>query len=209
MAIHKLKQAGFTDVVIATDHGFFLNAQAEAGDVCAKPAGTWIVVHDRALLGEGEPDAAISQCSREGRHTRRLREAFAGPRSMAPYRRGLLYFHGGASLQEAIVPVITVRLKQAKQPQMAAAKVRCPTRMARSGLRPGYRWSTCRRGRGHVLARRNFEILLEAHDKKGKIVGEAKRGGPSTSRPGRHAEARGARCRSRSGWPWSSRASSR
>ncbi len=46
-----------------------------------------------------------------------------GPRSMAPYRKGLLYFHGGASLQEAIVPVITVRLKQAKQPQIAAAKV--------------------------------------------------------------------------------------
>ena len=28
---------------------------------------------------------------------------------MAPYRAGVLYFHGGASLQEAIVPVLTVR----------------------------------------------------------------------------------------------------
>lgn len=37
VAIHKLKKAGFHDVIIATDHGFFLNAQAEAGDVCAKP----------------------------------------------------------------------------------------------------------------------------------------------------------------------------
>ena len=39
VAVHKLKRAGFADVVIATDHGFVLNAHAEAGDVCAKPAG--------------------------------------------------------------------------------------------------------------------------------------------------------------------------
>ena len=46
--------------MIATDHGFVLNAHAEAGELyCAKPAGAWtILVHDRALLGEGEPDAA-------------------------------------------------------------------------------------------------------------------------------------------------------
>jgi len=30
---------------------------------------------------------------------------------MAPYRAGVLYFHGGASLQEVVVPVITVRLE--------------------------------------------------------------------------------------------------
>gem|GEM_PF-5381932 len=29
------------EAVIVTDHGFFLNAQAEAGDVCVKPQGKW------------------------------------------------------------------------------------------------------------------------------------------------------------------------
>ncbi|MGD9975628.1 MAG: PglZ domain-containing protein [Desulfatirhabdiaceae bacterium] len=37
----KLRDKGFHEVVIATDHGFYLNAQAEAGDVCARPTGTW------------------------------------------------------------------------------------------------------------------------------------------------------------------------
>ena len=32
------------------------------------------------------------------------------PRSMAPYRAGHLYFHGGASLAEAVVPVLVARL---------------------------------------------------------------------------------------------------
>ena len=35
----------------------------------------------------------------------------AVPRSMAPYKAGYLYFHGGASLPEAIVPVLVVKLQ--------------------------------------------------------------------------------------------------
>jgi len=38
-ALHKLRSLGFNEAVIAADHGFFLNAQAEAGDVCQKPIG--------------------------------------------------------------------------------------------------------------------------------------------------------------------------
>ncbi len=178
VAIHRLKQVGFADVVIATDHGFVLNAYSEAGDVCTKPAGAWIVVHDRALLGEGEPDAnnfamLADKAGMQGDFAR-----LAGPRSMAPYRRGLLYFHGGASLQEAVVPVITVRLKQAKQPQMAAATValfykngakRITTRLPVVELAV--------ESENMFSLSETFEILLEAHNKKGEIVGEAKRGG--------------------------------
>jgi hypothetical protein len=39
VALHKLRGMGFKEAVIVTDHGFFLNAQAEAGDVCVKPQG--------------------------------------------------------------------------------------------------------------------------------------------------------------------------
>lgn len=179
VAVHKLKQAGFADVVIATDHGFVLNAHAEAGDVCGKPAGVWTVAHDRALLGEGESDSNnfVIQADKAG-----MRSDFAklgGPRSMAPYRKGLLYFHGGASLQEAIVPVITVRLKQARQPQLAAAKValsykngakRITTRLPVVDLAV--------EGENMFSLGETFELLLEAQNKKGEIVGEAKRGGP-------------------------------
>ena len=179
VAVHKLKQAGFADVVIATDHGFVLNAHAEAGNVCAKPAGAWVTVHDRALLGEGEGDANNFVIPAEKAGVRGDFAKLGGPRSLAAYRKGLLYFHGGASLQEAVVPVITVRLKQTKQPHLAAASValsykngtkRITTRLPVVDLAV--------EGENMFSLGETFEILLEAHDKKGNIVGEAKRGGP-------------------------------
>ena len=180
VAVHRLKQTGFSDVVIATDHGFALNAHAEAGDVCAKPPGVWVMLHDRALLGEGDTDASTFAIAAEKAGVRGDFAKLAGPRSMVPYRKGLLYFHGGASLQEAVVPVITVKLRQAKQPQMAAAKViltykngakRVTTRLPVVDLAV--------EGENMFSLGETFEILLEAEarNKKGEIVGEAKRGG--------------------------------
>lgn len=178
VAVHKLKQAGFTDVIIATDHGFMLNAHAEAGDVCSKPAGIWTVVHDRALLGEGEPDTVNFVLPAEKAGIHGDFQKLGGPRSMAPYRKGIRYFHGGVSLQEALVPVITVSLKQASQPKLATANIslsykngakRVTTRLPVIGLEV--------EGANLLSFGETFEILLEAHDRKGNIVGEAKRGG--------------------------------
>ena len=61
VAIHKLKDAGFNEVVIATDHGFFMNTHAGAGDTCSKLPGDWINEHQRCLLGEGSV-MAITIC---------------------------------------------------------------------------------------------------------------------------------------------------
>jgi hypothetical protein len=103
---------------------------------------------------------------------------FGGPRSMAPYRRGVLYFHGGASLQEAVVPVLTVRLRRAKQPGMAKASVAL-------SYKNGAKRITTRLPVVDVAVdaadmfslAADVEILLEAHDRKGAVVGEAKPGG--------------------------------
>jgi hypothetical protein len=178
IAIRRLNDAGFNDVVIATDHGFFLNAQAEAGDVCGKPAGNWITFHDRSLLGEGAGDSANFAVPAARVGIRGDFGVFAGPRSIAPYRRGILYFHGGASLQEAIVPVLTVRLKKEAQPDVATASVMLT-------YRKGIRKTTTRLPVIEIAVESSdmfsqvaeIEILLEAQDKKGNVVGEAKPGG--------------------------------
>jgi hypothetical protein len=102
---------GFKEAVIVTDHGFFLNAQAEAGDVCVKPQGNWPVnAHDRMMLGNGTTDGHSLVVSAEKVGIRGDFAQVAIPRSMAPYRAGHLYFHGGASLAEAVVPVLVARL---------------------------------------------------------------------------------------------------
>lgn len=178
-AIHKLKQLGFEELVIATDHGFFLNAQAEAGDVCAKPSGDWINVHERSLLGQGNADAHNFAIATDKLGIRGDFPRLAGPRSLAPYRAGLLYFHGGVSLQEAVVPVLTARLEAAKQPAVHKATVllsykngakRCTTRLPVIEVRLE---------RTDLFSQEaGCGILLEAHDRKNHPVGEAKPGGP-------------------------------
>jgi len=177
VAVHKLAKARFHEVVIATDHGFFLNAQAQAGDVCAKPAGTWLMAHDRCLLGDGVADSHSFVVSAEKLGVRGDFNQVAGPRSMAPYKSGLLYFHGGASLQELVVPVLTVRIEPAGAPVLEQATVHI-------GYKNGATRITTRLPVIEVLLdgdifsqAADFEILLEAQDKKGNVVGEAKAGG--------------------------------
>jgi hypothetical protein len=109
--IHKLREMGFQDAIIVTDHGFFLNTAIEAGDVCAKPAGNWLTVHDRILLGDGVGDANNLVMSSESLSIHGDFAQVALPRAMVAYRAGLIYFHGGASLQEALVPVISIRIR--------------------------------------------------------------------------------------------------
>lgn len=177
VAVDRLQKAGFSDVVIATDHGFALNANAEAGDVCARPPGSWILEHYRAIFGEGNSDAGNFVVQAEKVGARGDFAKLGGPRSMAPYRKGLLYFHGGASLQEAVVPVITVRLKQAK-------KASAPPKVMLS-YKGGAKKITTRlpvvelaaEGESLFAHEETFEVLLAAYDKKNNVVGEAKPGG--------------------------------
>ncbi|KKM11536.1 alkaline phosphatase [Clostridiales bacterium PH28_bin88] len=178
VAVHKLEGMGFHEVVVATDHGFVLNTPAKAGDVCTKPQGDWINIHERSLLGRGTADAANFAITTERAGIRADFEQLAGPRGLVPYRAGLLYFHGGASLQEAVLPVITLRLRT-KEPDY-----RKPT--VKISYKNGAKRITTRRPVLEVTLEchdlfaqdTDFEILLEAHDKKGNVVGEAKAGSP-------------------------------
>ena len=103
VAVHKLKRQGFADVVIATDHGFVLNAHAEAGDVCAKPPGTGSSCMTAPCSARAKPTRTISPCRREGRHPRRLLQARrpaehgAVPQGTAVFPRRRLASGGGRS----------------------------------------------------------------------------------------------------------------
>lgn len=178
-ALHKLRRMRFKEAVIVTDHGFFLNAQAEAGDVCVKPQGHWpINAHDRMMLGDGAADShsLVVGADRVG-----IRGDFAQaalPRSMAPYRAGYLYFHGGVSLAEAVVPVLVARLDAAEQSELCKGVVEL-------SYKNGAKRITTRlpvidvtlRSDDMFSQETSMEILLEAQDKKGNVVGEPRPGG--------------------------------
>jgi len=174
-AIHKLKNDGFDEVVIATDHGFFMNTHAGAGDTCGKLPGDWLNEHQRCLLGSGSGDINHYLLDSAKAGIRGDFEKIAGPVSMASYKSGMLYYHGGLSLQECIVPVITMQLGAAEQTSISQATVsltykngakRITTRL------PVIELALDTQDMFSVNS--DFEILLEAHDKKGNVVGEAK-----------------------------------
>jgi hypothetical protein len=178
VALHKLRGVGFNEAVIATDHGFFLNAQAEAGDVCAKPQGSWIVAHDRLMLGDGTADAHNFVMPAEKLGIRGAFAQCAGPRSMAPYRAGHLYFHGGISLAEAVVPVLAIKLEATTGPDKQKLKVELSYKGGAkkiTTLLPVVEVA--------VFTEELFnqgtevEILLEAQGEKGSVVGEPRPGG--------------------------------
>ncbi|WP_349609041.1 PglZ domain-containing protein [Cupriavidus sp. DF5525] len=179
VALHKLRSMGFKEAVIVTDHGFFLNAHAEAGDVCVKPQGKWPVnAHDRMMLGDGTADSHSLVVSAEKIGIRGDFAQVALPRSMAPYRSGHLYFHGGASLPEAVVPVLVARLDAAGQPELRKVGVEL-------SYKNGAKRITTRLPVIEVILVSDdmfsqgvsVEILLEAQDSKGNVVGEPRPGG--------------------------------
>lgn len=178
VAIHRLKERGFHEIVIATDHGFFMNTHAGAGDICSKPSGNWITLHDRCALGDGAVDANHFVMSAEKMGIRGDFAKFAAPKSLAAYRNGLLYYHGGISLQECVVPVITVQLISSHQPALHKASVSMSYKNGAKAITTRTPVVDLSVETMDMFSTENdFEILLEAHDSKGEVVGEAKAGG--------------------------------
>ena len=115
--IGKVEAAGFQKAVIATDHGFILIHEQGAGDVAHQPPGNWLVEKSRCLLGEGHADSANLVMKREHVGIRGEFSDYAVPKALVPYSRGNLYFHEGLSLQECVLPCLSVDLKRQMKKQ--------------------------------------------------------------------------------------------
>lgn len=177
-AVHTLSKIGFNEVIIATDHGFFMNTHAGPGDTCSKLPGDWINIHERSLLGSGVSDDKHFCIQAEKAGIKGDFQFFAGPLSLASYKSGMLYYHGGCSLQECIVPVIQLNFNTQLAPEGDDVSIKL-------NYKNGAKHITTRLPVIEISASsqslfsvdKDYEVLLEAHNKKGQIVGEAKRGG--------------------------------
>lgn len=177
-AIHKLRGIGFQEAIVVTDHGFFLNASSGAGDVGVKPQGNWPVnAHDRMLLGDGTPDGHNLVVSAEKLGVKGEFAQVAMPRGMVSYRAGHLYFHGGASLQEALVPVLVARLGAGDTGQTRRIDIDIFYKNGATRITTLVPVIDVTMMADMFSQDRTLEILLEAQDSNGNVVGEPRPGG--------------------------------
>lgn len=106
--VSRVQNKGFNQVVIATDHGFVLLDEQQAGDTVGKPPGEWIAVKDRCLLGKGSSGEGVLVFNKSEVGIQGDFEDYVVPRSFGTFKKGPPYFHEGFSLQECILPVISV-----------------------------------------------------------------------------------------------------
>lgn len=108
--VRKVESLGYDVAVLVTDHGFILWDEFYQGDKVGKPDGDWVWSKDRALLGKGSPtaDVLVLDTAAVGIPTDAVH--YAVPRSLGTFTSGKSYSHSGLSLQECVVPFLSVTL---------------------------------------------------------------------------------------------------
>ena len=111
-ATNKLVQLGFRDFVYCADHGYVLLPEVAAGDVVTEPPGEWLLRKRRSRLGRGagaSPGVLVFSAPTLGIHGDV--SDVAVPTGFRVYARDAEFFHEGISLQECIVPLVTLRVR--------------------------------------------------------------------------------------------------
>lgn len=171
----KVAEMGFDKAIIATDHGFILFHEQGAGNVAPRPAGTWLIEKTRCMLGQGQADAANIVMKRGDLGIPGEFDDFAAPKALVPYSRGQIYYHEGLSLQECVLPCITVQLASAEKkgkklsPDSLVLTYRQGKISRITSRRPvvDLAWPQA----GLFTEEGEIEVVIEATDAKGKIIG--------------------------------------
>jgi PglZ domain len=113
-AIRKLTAAGVQHAVVTADHGhLFFPSDRDESMRTNSPGGDQVELHRRCWIGRGgtTPPGCVRVSASALGYVSDLEFVF--PAGSGVFRAGgdLAYHHGGPSLQELIVPVLTVRLR--------------------------------------------------------------------------------------------------
>ena len=114
--LSKLASAGIENGVVTADHGpFYFAADREDAMRIPSPGGDEVDLHRRCWIGRGgsTPPGTVRIPGAKLGYVTDLDVVV--PKSVSVFKAGgdLAYHHGGASLQELVIPVVTVRMKPA------------------------------------------------------------------------------------------------
>ena len=123
-AVRRLAALGYERFVLTADHGHQFSSRKEDDMKVAAPGGATLELHRRCWIGKGPsiPVGSVRVAGADLGYDSPLEFVF--PQGLGVFKAGggLSYHHGGFSLQELIIPVITFRMPQtlAKRPSEGA-----------------------------------------------------------------------------------------
>lgn len=125
-AVKKLAKAGIEHFVITADHGHQFALRKDDAMKTDAPGGDTLELHRRCWIGQGgaTPPGTVRVSGAELGYDTPL--DFIFPTGLGVFKAGggLSYHHGGASLQELVIPVITLRIPRAIAPGAAGLIVK-------------------------------------------------------------------------------------
>lgn len=126
LAIGKLARAGVEHAVVSADHGhlFFATDRDESMRTDA-PGGDTVELHRRSWIGRGgaTPAGCVRVSASQLGYASDLELVF--PAATGVFKAGgdLAFHHGGPSLQELVIPVLTVRTKTRDSARPSAGRI--------------------------------------------------------------------------------------
>lgn len=124
-AVRKLSKLGVEQFVITSDHGHQFSIRKAEDMRMDRPGGNEVDQHRRCWAGHGgqTPTASVRLSGPELGYQTDL--DFIFPRGLAVFKAcgDLAFHHGGCSLQEMVVPVITLRMPSSNASTKPASKV--------------------------------------------------------------------------------------
>ncbi|MFV2069807.1 MAG: PglZ domain-containing protein, partial [Pirellulales bacterium] len=124
-AIKRLAALGVAKFVIAADHGHLFVHERDESERIEKPGGDQVSLHRRCWAGRGgaTPAATVRVTASELGYDSDLDFVFPTNNSVFKAGGDLAFHHGGLSLQELLVPVLSARMPTAKAAPAADVKI--------------------------------------------------------------------------------------
>tara|TARA_Y100001934_G_C12361439_1_gene780984 strand:- start:284 stop:2830 length:2547 start_codon:yes stop_codon:yes gene_type:complete len=134
-AIKRLASMGISRFVVAADHGHLFIHERDESERIEKPGGEQVSLHRRCWAGRGgsTPPSTIRISASELGYDSDLDFVFPTNNSVFKAGGDLAYYHGGLSLQELLVPVLSIRMPakaESEAPDINIALVKVPEKIA-------------------------------------------------------------------------------
>lgn len=175
-AVRRLADLGYRDIFLFTDHGFLVFAERGHGNKATKPDGTWLLEKDRVLAGSASENPDTVRFAAADLGVTGEVEHLVFPKTLATFVDGVLYYHGGLSIQECVLPALRIRTRKSDELGRPSWDLQLGYRGRAAGV------ATTRRPMIEIAAfsdhifKQDIVFKLIAVDGSGEIVGTAASG---------------------------------